>query len=174
MVVYKSSPQTHYLMLVNVNNSRYWLIDEKMVEAGHQKWPLYMPDDSLASCRGKVKGYWCVALCVCVFVMWCDTLLTARDDLMPWSWKKTFPPSSGHTALIWSLFIVRSCLPFSTPREATVLHMKRKLNIQYTIFPEQGFCSFPFVLFHSHSGEAFVLQPGFNLCRCGCHVQANW
>lgn len=44
-------------LTVEMNHSRYWLVYEKMVKAGHQKWPLYMPDGSLASCRGKGKGY---------------------------------------------------------------------------------------------------------------------
>lgn len=32
----------------------------------------------------------------------------------------------------------------------------------------------PSALFHSHFGETFVVQPGFDLCRCGRHVQSHW
>lgn len=58
-----------------------------------------------------------------------DMLLTAMEDLMPCSWKKTFPPSSGHTVLISFLDIPRSSLPVSTPRLLTVLHMKRHEHV---------------------------------------------
>lgn len=46
-------------------------------------------------------------------------------DLTACSWKKTLPPSSGHTVLISCLFIPRSCCPLSTPRLLTVLYKRR-------------------------------------------------
>lgn len=54
-----------------------------------------------------------------------DTRLTAMADLMACNWKKTLPPSSGHTILISSLVIPRRSFPVSTPRLVAVLRMKR-------------------------------------------------
>lgn len=84
-----------------------------------------MPDGSLASCRKQGDLLLCSAFnCAqCVHIM--ANSLTAMDDLTACSWKKTLPPSSGHTVLISLLFIPKSCCPVSTPRLLTVLCKKR-------------------------------------------------
>lgn len=61
----------------------------------------------------------------CVGVHHVTCCLTAMDDLTACSWKKTLPPSSGHTVRISSLVIPRSSLPVSTPRVFTVLCAKK-------------------------------------------------
>lgn len=106
------------------------------------------------------------------------TLLTAMADLMPCSWKKTLPPSSGHTVLISSLVIPRSRLPVSTPRLDTVLRIKRyrksDASIPHEPRPRRERVKAPSRSpRHSHSGETFVLQPGFDLCGRGVHVQSH-
>lgn len=63
---------------------------------------------------------------VCVHHVTCR--FTAMDDLTACSWKKTLPPSSGHTVRISSLVIPRSSLPVSTPSVFTVLRAKKKQN----------------------------------------------
>lgn len=63
-------------------------------------------------------------LCVEVW----SKVLTARDDLTPWRWKKTLPASSGHTVLISSLDIPSSSFPLKTPRLETVLSVEMKTN----------------------------------------------
>lgn len=87
----------------------------------------------------RIKRYWCAkVLCVCVYR---GTLLTAMADLMAWSWKKTLPPSSGHTVLISSLLIPRSSLPVSTPRLFTVLQhevAQNKFNMHYKSYLHHG------------------------------------
>lgn len=59
---------------------------------------------------------WWREVCVCARL-----ILTATDDLTDCSWKKTLPPSSGHTVLISSRFIFSSSSPLSTPSVFTVL-----------------------------------------------------
>lgn len=59
---------------------------------------------------------WWWEVCVCA-----NFILTARDDLTDCSWKKTLPPSSGHTVLISLCDILSSSSPLSTPSVFTVL-----------------------------------------------------
>lgn len=102
-------------------------------------------------------------------------------DLTPWSWKKTFPPSSGHTVLISSFDIPRSSLPLSTPRLLTVLQEKAekteylRSTCNTSLFYSGSLKTWlsPCGLGHSHLGESFVLQPGFHLWRWGGQVQSN-
>lgn len=51
--------------------------------------------------------------------------LTTREDLTACNWKKTRPPSSGHTIFSSSLDIPRSIEPLSTPRQRIVLQVKQ-------------------------------------------------
>lgn len=83
----------------------------------------------------RVKHHWYAAVeCVCVCLS-NDPSLTAMADLMAWSWKKTLPPSSGHTVLISSLVNPRRSLPVSTPRLLTVLWkgMKHRIFLHHAI-----------------------------------------
>ena len=91
------------------------------------------------------------------------------DALTLWRLKKTLFPSSGHTVRISSFFIPRSSLPVSTPRVFTVLSRKRSENVWCHAAKSQS----KNAPFYSHSGEAFLLQPGFDLCRCGVQVQVD-
>lgn len=47
--------------------------------------------------------------------------LRAREDLTACNWKKTCPPSSGHTIFSFSLLISSSIEPLSPSRQRTVL-----------------------------------------------------
>ena len=131
----------------------------------------------------KMNHHWFVLSCLVNVYILHGTILTAMADLTPWSWKKTFPPSSGHTVLISSLVIPSSWWPFSTPRlDAVLLNKNNKtqlygLIIKYVtnlLNKHLWSPSSPCGSCHSHFGETFVIQPGFDLWRCGAHVQSHW
>lgn len=105
------------------------------------------------------------------------TRLTASCDLTPWSWKKTFPASSGHTVLISSLLIPRSSLPVRTPRLDTVLAKRSwQPRIPCLFFINHSFLlnNHPEVRDWSlHSRETSALKPCFHFCRSGVVVESN-
>lgn len=53
----------------------------------------------------------------------CGFSLTARVDLTACNWKKTRPPSSGHTAFSSSLVIFNNEVPLSPAKQRTVLQI---------------------------------------------------
>lgn len=63
-------------------------------------------------------------------------------------------PEAVHSAATWS----------------GTKQIQHALQVLFTSWSSNILC----VYHHSHSGETFVLQPGFDLCRSGVHVQTKW